>query len=275
MTAEAATETLEDLAARATGGEAAALDRLLRRIQDPVYSLAVRMLGDVGDAEDATQEILLRVVTHLGSFRAESRLLTWVYRVAANHLSDERVRQGKRPQPGFDEIGALLDQGLRDHATSTSTPVDQLLVEEMRLVCTQGMLQALDREQRLAFVLSDIFELPGDVAAAILDVTPVAHRQRVSRARERLADFMRPRCGVFDANNLCRCDKQTTTAQALGLLPREPALVRLARKGDPPRDAQELLGLLDVAAVMRTHPEHQAPPGILEGLRRALARPSA
>src|SRR5262249_22269550 len=77
---------LEKLIAGAQQGDAAALEALVRAIQDQIYRLAMRMVGDPADAEDATQEILVKVITHLGSFRGESTFGTWMYRVAANHL---------------------------------------------------------------------------------------------------------------------------------------------------------------------------------------------
>src|ERR1041384_3005902 len=63
-------------------------------VQAPVSRLALRMLGHPADAEDAAQEILVIVVTHLGSFRGESAFMTWVWRIAANHLG--RVGRGRR-----------------------------------------------------------------------------------------------------------------------------------------------------------------------------------
>ena len=77
---------LEDLARQALDGDRDAVDRLVRDLQGDVYGLAIRMLWNREDAEDATQEILVRVVTRLSQFDFRSRLRTWVYRVAVNYL---------------------------------------------------------------------------------------------------------------------------------------------------------------------------------------------
>jgi len=77
---------IESLVVRAKEGDQNSLEELVRNIQDLVYGLALRMLSHPADAEDATQEILVKVVTHLGSFRQESAFTTWVYRIASNHL---------------------------------------------------------------------------------------------------------------------------------------------------------------------------------------------
>ncbi|MGH9202123.1 MAG: RNA polymerase sigma factor, partial [Vicinamibacterales bacterium] len=78
--------TFEDVARRAIDGDRDALDRLVRDLQDDIYGLALRMLWNREDAEDATQEILVRVVTRLSQFDFRSRLKTWVYRVAVNYI---------------------------------------------------------------------------------------------------------------------------------------------------------------------------------------------
>lgn len=77
---------LESLVEQARSGIRYALEELVRTIQDQVFGLSMRMLGHRPHAEDATQEILVKVITHLDSFRAESRFTAWVYAVAANHL---------------------------------------------------------------------------------------------------------------------------------------------------------------------------------------------
>src|SRR5437870_10321136 len=81
-------ESLEDLARRAVAGDSDALNDLVRDLQRGIYHLALRMLWNREDAEDATQEILVRVVTRLSQFDFRSRLKTWVYRVAVNYILD-------------------------------------------------------------------------------------------------------------------------------------------------------------------------------------------
>src|SRR5882672_810061 len=89
MDAELATQ-----ARAAAAGDKLAVRIVLDAIKDNVYALALRMLGHPADAEDAAQEILVIVLTHLGSFRGESAFTTWVWRIAANHVL--RVRRGRR-----------------------------------------------------------------------------------------------------------------------------------------------------------------------------------
>src|SRR5215831_7757277 len=96
---------LDELVTRAQHGDSAALGRLVERIQQKLYQLALRMLWHAEDAKDGTQEILVRVITHLASFRGESSFLTWAYRVAANHLASTRKSRLEKQNYTFQRFG--------------------------------------------------------------------------------------------------------------------------------------------------------------------------
>ena len=81
-------EELQSLVSKATAGDKKALEKLISGIQDMVFNLSLRMLGTFADAEDATQDILLKVITHLSSFRGDSLFTTWVFSIAVNYLKN-------------------------------------------------------------------------------------------------------------------------------------------------------------------------------------------
>lgn len=243
----------------ATSGDRAAAERLLVAVKDAIYRLALRMLGHAEDAEDATQEILVVVLTQLASFRGESAFQTWVFRIAANHLM--RVRKGRRETMSFEAQSELLEAGLsHEHAESTEQE-DAVLVREVRLRCTQAMMLSLDRETRLAYLLSDVFELSGDEAARVLEVDPATYRKRVSRARTRLLEFLSARCGLFDPNNACRCEKQIPAALERGLLRRDALLFAEHPAASSPARLDEYaehVSELERAAAIVRHPDYQS-----------------
>ncbi|MFN8480428.1 MAG: sigma-70 family RNA polymerase sigma factor [Kouleothrix sp.] len=104
--------------AQATAGDQDALDRIVHAIQDGIYGLAMRMLGHPDDAADATQEILIKVMTHLGQFRGDSAVTTWVYRIAANHLLSARASRREQQTTSFQALDTLLEAGWRCRATT-------------------------------------------------------------------------------------------------------------------------------------------------------------
>ena len=189
---------------RARGGDRDALGQLVAATKDMVFNLAIRMLGSPSDAEDATQEILIRIITHLGSFRGESAFRTWAYRVASNHLLTTRKRGAELRADSLDALGERLADNL---AAGDPAVDDQLIVHEAKLICTSTLLACLDRDHRLAYILGEIFELAGDEGAAILDIAPDAFRKRLSRARARMDEFMAKQCGLVNPASTCRCAK--------------------------------------------------------------------
>jgi RNA polymerase sigma factor (sigma-70 family) len=258
-----------ELTRRAQSGDKSALNELVRSVQDRVYALCMRMLANPADAEEASQEILVKVITHLSTFRGESAFTTWVHRIAANHLVDARAERNKRAAMSFEALAAMVDAGVREAPSAAAGGDDatsRVLAEEVRITCTQAMLLCLDPEHRIAYVLGEIVELPGDEAAWVLDITPDAFRKRISRARETVVDFMRKRCSVYDAANPCRCSVQVPYTIRIGML--DPARLRFtSHPVTETREVRELVGLLDAAAIHKANPAYAAPGRLAEALR--------
>jgi len=263
---------LAERARAAAGGDRAAAAEILDAVQDDVYGLSLRMLGHPADAEDAAQEILVIVLTHLASFRGESSLRTWVWRIAANHLS--HVRRGRRETITFETLDERLRSGLREEAGETPDPEDEALTRELRLRCTEAMLLSLDRDHRIAYVLGDIFNLSGDEAAEVLEIDAAAFRKRLSRARSRLYEFIRGWCGVYDPANPCRCAGQAGAAVERGIIAPEDLYMSKQRsrptKAVLARAADEVTDLMRVAEVMRGPAAYLAPHTLVGGLRALL-----
>jgi RNA polymerase sigma factor (sigma-70 family) len=138
------------------------------------------MLWHPEDAQDATQEILIRIVTHLGTFRGESGFITWAYRVAANYLLTARKGRIEAQGYTFARFGEELEEGLSDELPSGEQRTEQsLLLEEVKIGCTLGMLSCLDRPHRLAYILGEILEMDGEEAAGILEIEPATFRKRL------------------------------------------------------------------------------------------------
>lgn len=256
---------LEILVALAAEGDREALGEVLRSIQDQVYRLSLRMLGRPEEAQDATQEILVRVMTRLSTFRGECRFTTWVYRVACNMLLRTRQRLVEREFFDFDQQMPLLVQPPNAiNPIYTEAAEARLLINEAFLSCTQAMLLCLDRPHRLALILGDLLELSGPEAAAALDIPAATYRKRLSRARARLGEFMGEHCGVVNPEATCRCSHQINTAVSLGWL--DPQRLCFARHpGVDPKDPTALESLqhlgeaITAVAALRRHPAYRSP----------------
>lgn len=201
----------EDLVALAVAGNAVSLERLLRRQQRWVFNLALYMLQSRSDAEDATQEILLKVATRLASFGHRSAFRTWARRIAINHVLDRRRSSAENAVSSFACFGHYLDAAPAQELASHGSVEQALLVEEARRACTLGMLLCFDRGQRLVFLLGEILETGDELGAELLELSRDNFRQRLARAREQLTAFLSEKCGLLDPRNPCRCARKTQT----------------------------------------------------------------
>src|SRR5262249_29680135 len=128
------------LVERSQNGDRAALETLILRHQAWVYNIAVRMVFHPHDAEEVTQEVLVKVITRLSTFRGKSKFRTWLYRIAANHVLNMKRRSAETRVTTFADygaaIGAVPDADLPDpKSVSVALPV---LVEEAKNSCTMG-----------------------------------------------------------------------------------------------------------------------------------------
>ncbi len=273
---QVAESALESLVEQAKEGDKDALEALIQRIQDIVYGLAIRMLWHPADAEDATQEILVKIVTHLGSFRQESAFTTWVYRIASNHLLTTHKRRVERREMTFEQYEEQIDRGLSGVALKSPLEAEQsLLVEEIRIRCMQGMLLCLDRNLRIAYILGEAFEVISDQGGHILNITATAFRKRLSRARTRIRNFMRKKCSLVNPSNPCHCSQQLTHAIETGSIDNHKLLFAKHPRHDRNDIAilnrlQEMDELRRVAVLFRSHPDYAAPEDFVEGVKELM-----
>ncbi|MDR7307882.1 RNA polymerase sigma factor [Rhodoferax saidenbachensis] len=221
--------TDEHLVELSLSGDTQSLNILLRRHQDWLYNVALRMLQQPQDAEEATQESLLKIITHLSTFRGHSAFSTWAYRIAFNLILDRKRSAPEVAVQGFncyaDYLARAVDEDLG--VEYGSAPERNLLVEEAKLSCLMGMLLCLDRRQRLIFLLGEIFEISDTVGSQVLEISKDNFRQLLSRARQELSAFMQDRCGLVNPLNPCRCARKTRAFVRDGIV--DPSKLVFAR----------------------------------------------
>jgi RNA polymerase sigma factor (sigma-70 family) len=259
---------LSELALRARDGDRPALEQLLVAIQDDVHRLALRMTGAPDDALDATQEILIRVMTRLATFKGEAAFRTWVHRVAVNHLLDRKRSAVERSELTFSRFADDLLDGLAPVAPNAGPELD-LLAREVKHGCTIALLTCLDRQLRVAYVLGEVFGVSSTDGAWICDTTETAYRKRLSRARALVRGFVAEHCGlVAPTTARCHCRKRVPAALALGR-------VHARAASDPtaaPVEAAvaEMESLYDAAGLIRSVPDTTAPDEVAVEIRSLM-----
>jgi RNA polymerase sigma factor (sigma-70 family) len=269
--------TLEDLARAAAAGDAHALSGLVEEVQHPIYRLALRFLGHPEDAKDASQEIVVRLITHLGQYEGRSQFMTWAYTVAVRQLMRTRKRQLESAVKGAEAYAAALDNGLADRDFTAEEAEYRMLAAEVRISCTYGMLLCLSRPVRASYILGDAIGMPDTLAAEICGITPAAQRQRLARARKTMRTIIAERCGLVDPANPCRCSRQIQSGLAAGILDRDNLIFAdhertdggLIETGTIERAAKQLDLALAMSEVYRSDPSFAAPHEVWERVQAA------
>ncbi len=183
----------DTLVAALCRGVEEAYEILIQRYQQPVYSLVCRLLNDPADASDIVQEVFLKVFRNIGSFRGNSSLKTWIYRIAVNEAYNHR-RWFSRHQRQEVALGA--EEGLPSYADVLAdpgrTPFDQAADHETRALVEEA-LDKLNAKFRTAVILRDIEDLSYEEIATVLDVSLGTVKSRILRGREALRRILEGR----------------------------------------------------------------------------------
>jgi RNA polymerase sigma factor (sigma-70 family) len=253
---------------RAERGDGRAVEAVLAAVRDDVHRLALRMTGRPDDALDATQEILVKVLTRLSTFTGEAAFTTWVHRVAVNHLIDRRRSAVERLEHTFGTFADDLHDGLTPVAPNAGPELD-LLAREVKHGCTLALLCCLDRAARVAYVLGEVFGVSSTDGAWICETTEAAYRKRLSRARATVRAFVSEHCGlVAPATARCHCRKRVRAAVRLGRV--EAAVVEHPTPAAVDEAVSEMEALYDAAGLLRSVPDAVAPDEVAVRIRSLL-----
>jgi len=189
----------EALAAQAAAGDDRAFEAIVGRYQARVFRLACRLTSET-DAPDVLQETFLQVYRNLRSFRGESRLGTWLYRIATNAALMHRRAGMRRPAESLEIFLPRFDGQGRHAATPAELRVaaqaEELLDRRVLAEKTREGIARLPDSYRDAFVLRDLEEMSTADVADALGLQPAAVRQRVHRARLMLRGYLGDLAGV-------------------------------------------------------------------------------
>jgi len=169
-------------------GDRGAFEELVSSYQGLVFDLAFRLLGDREEAQDVAQEAFLKVFRHVGAFRGESGLKTWLYRITVNQASNHRRwwhRRRRRDTFSLDSAGADA-LPLAERLSARGASPEQVALGRERERRLMAALDTLKQDFRVAVVLRDIQELSYDEIAETLEISVGTVKSRIARGREEL-----------------------------------------------------------------------------------------
>lgn len=204
----------QELIKKCLAGDKQSLEKLITSVQGLIFNLSLRFLWNRSDAEDATQEILVKLITNLSKYNGQSKFSTWAYRVATNYLLNLKRTKIETVLTSFDVYAE--DLKLYKAPTEYNLPDKAILEKEMKVSCTLAMLQCLTRELRLTFILGNILKIKSTTGSEITGTSPENFRKRLEQSRKILADFLNKNCGVYNPTNYCRCDKRINSSIKCG-----------------------------------------------------------
>lgn len=208
----------KELIQKALDGQKLALNHLIERHQPYIYNIAWKMVGNPADAADLSQEALIKIITNLGKFNFDSEFRTWAYRIVLNHFLNDQKKIQKMPASNFEELGNLLDSVPNTEITKEEREEKKEVIKELRLNCLSGMLLCLTKEQRMVYIIGDIFRADHTIGSEIMDISKANYRMKLSKARKDLYNFMQNKCGLVNKNNPCRCHKKVTVTVESGMM---------------------------------------------------------
>lgn len=207
-----------ELVKLATSGDKKALQNLIIRHQIFIYNLALKMTKNIEDAEDLTQEVFIKAITSLSKFEGKSKFRTWLYRITVNYFLNTKKRKSELKVIGFETYFNSIDNMPNNELTNQEQNDLTESIEELRISCTAGMLLCLDREQRMIYILGEMFDIDHNLGSEILGITAGNFRIRLMRARQDLNNWMNERCGLVNKANPCRCAKKTRAYIEAGIV---------------------------------------------------------
>jgi len=230
-------------------GSGTALEHLIKKHQHYIYNVALKMVLSPIDAEDITQEVLIKVVTKLAQFQGKSNFRTWLYRITFNHFLKMKKSKLEAHMTTLESYGDDLDE-IEDVAMTEQEKIEQReLIKETKFSCMMGMLLCLSRPQRLVFILGEVFEADHNIGSELLGITKANFRKRLERARRDLYQFMNNKCGLINKANSCRCAKKTSGFIKKGWVNKENLMFNTAYfhtiKATIPNKNQQLNELID------------------------------
>ncbi len=175
-----------------------------------------RLIGE-SEADDVTQEVFLKINAALDSFRGDSSLSTWIYRIATNSAMDYRRKSSTSPQAQVVDGGLNGESAYEEEiALDSSASPDRQLIRKKMNDCIRGIVDGLPENYRTVLILSDLEEMKNNEISEILDISLETVKIRLHRARARLKKELEHHCSFYkDERNELACDRKVPSLKFL------------------------------------------------------------
>ena len=207
------------------------------------------MTGNKDDASDITQDTFIQSFKSLESFKGESQIYTWLYKIAKNNCLRFLEKKNKTT---FLSLQELIDNTSSPASGEISEIEKSVYITQVKDGCLSGLLRCLSLQQRLAFILTVLLDLPLEQVAIIIDKSENATRILFHRSKQNMKEFLCRNCSLYDSKNTCRCENLINFSRKQGWISlNNPA-------NNPERIESEIKDLKNVVRLYKTL--HEATP---------------
>jgi RNA polymerase sigma-70 factor (ECF subfamily) len=238
------------------------IEILYKKYGKKIYNLAYRMTGDKEDASDITQDTFLQAFKSFDKFKGESQIYTWLFKIAKNKCLRLLEKKNKAYFLSFQDLIKKTSSPVSDEISETEKTN---YLSQVKDGCLSGLLRCLSLQQRLAFVLNILLELPLEQVSGIIDKSENATRILVHRSKQNIKDFLCSNCSLYDSQNTCRCENLINISLKQGWIKiNNPAI-------NPERIESEIKDLKNVISLYKTLQEISPTNDFNKQVQRLLA----
>jgi RNA polymerase sigma-70 factor, ECF subfamily len=196
------------------------MNELVDKYSRQVFNLAYRITGNRPDAEDVVQETFLQVYEHLDSFKGESTIYTWIYKIALNNCLKLKKKMDRAYVESLDEKVEMFKRDIPAEVQEWYTDPEKAayigeLLAQIRTGCLHFLSFRLPENQRIVYVMRNILDFSYRDISEILGIGENVIKARLNRARASLMEFFSSRCQWLTEDNTCTCQSRIGFALAL------------------------------------------------------------
>lgn len=175
-----------------------------------IYSYAMKLTGNISDAEDLTQEVFLTALEKLDQVKNHDAIKAWLRSICLNHFLMQRRKKSTSSEISYDALPhkEVIISDLLSQATY-HTMVDEIIVSEfiqkVHTVCFLTLVHRMGPTQRIVFSLIDMFHFSIKSVSELMDLSVPAVKSHLNRARLKIDEELLSKCGLLDVNNPCTC----------------------------------------------------------------------
>ena len=183
----------------------ASFEEVYRQYYSRLYTLAFRMTGNTPDAEDVLQTSFLHAYSAFSSFRGDSEISTWLYRIVINASKKFRKEAFRLPVDSYAEENNVSLENVFRHINSFGSVEDAALVKQTRESCLQMFINCMPQKYRAVYTLRVILDLPVRATTEILEMSESSVKVCLYRARKIAAGHINGRCSLIRPGAMCDC----------------------------------------------------------------------